>query len=125
MPARKDLRTTGDGYRGQRMQMTRRGFLKGIAGILAAGVAPAVIGSPILMPVRKIWTPPINPRIFTISNPGGSSSLLMSIFVEDERGRRVWSQKYTPPMPLTKGETIIALPEDRHFVSLTASWTEA
>lgn len=36
----------------------RRGFLRGMAGILAAGVAPAVIGSEILMPVRKLWTPP-------------------------------------------------------------------
>jgi len=34
--------------------MNRRSFL---ASILAAGVAPAVIGSGILMPVRKIWTP--------------------------------------------------------------------
>ena len=35
----------------------RRTFLRGLAGILAAGVAPAAIGSNILMPVRKIWTP--------------------------------------------------------------------
>lgn len=34
--------------------MDRRGFLKSI---LAAGVAPAFVGSSILMPVRKIWTP--------------------------------------------------------------------
>lgn len=33
---------------------TRRGFL---ASILAAGVAPAAIGSGVLMPVRQIWTP--------------------------------------------------------------------
>ena len=33
--------------------MNRRGFLQGI---LAAGVAPAFIGSSILMPVRKIIT---------------------------------------------------------------------
>jgi hypothetical protein len=35
--------------------MNRRGFLRGI---LAAGVAPAFIGSSILMPVRKIITQP-------------------------------------------------------------------
>lgn len=35
----------------------RRNFLKGMAGILAASVAPAAIGSGILMPVRQIWTP--------------------------------------------------------------------
>jgi hypothetical protein len=34
---------------------TRRGFL---AGILAAGFAPAAIGSGVLMPVRKIVAPP-------------------------------------------------------------------
>lgn len=34
--------------------MNRRGFLKGI---LAAGVAPAVVGSGILMPVRKLIMP--------------------------------------------------------------------
>lgn len=34
--------------------MNRRGFL---AGILAAGVAPAFVGSKILMPVKRIITP--------------------------------------------------------------------
>jgi hypothetical protein len=33
---------------------TRRGFLGGLAGVLAAGFAPAAIGSGLLMPVRKI-----------------------------------------------------------------------
>ncbi len=37
------------------MSMNRRGFLKSI---LAAGVAPAVVGSGVLMPVRKIFAPP-------------------------------------------------------------------
>lgn len=34
--------------------MNRRGFLQGI---IAAGVAPAFVGSSILMPVKKLWTP--------------------------------------------------------------------
>ena len=38
--------------------MDRRGFL---GAILAAGVAPAFIGSSILMPVRKIVIPTFNP----------------------------------------------------------------
>lgn len=38
--------------------MNRREFLKGLGGVLAAGVAPAFIGSDVLMPVKKIWTPP-------------------------------------------------------------------
>jgi len=37
--------------------MDRRGFLKGMAGILASGFAPAVVGSGILMPVKTIWKP--------------------------------------------------------------------
>ena len=36
--------------------MQRRGFL---AGILAAGFAPAAIGSGVLMPVRRIVTPQV------------------------------------------------------------------
>lgn len=42
-------------------EMNRRSFLQGMAGILSAGVAPAVmadgIASRILMPVRQLWTP--------------------------------------------------------------------
>lgn len=40
------------------MISTRRSFLKGMAGILAAGVAPYVITTPgLLMPVRSIVVP--------------------------------------------------------------------
>lgn len=35
--------------------MNRRGLLRGI---LAAGIAPAVVGSGILMPLGKVWVPP-------------------------------------------------------------------
>lgn len=46
--------------------MNRRGFL---SSILAAGVAPAAIGSGVLMPVKQIWTPVriqmFDPRMFT------------------------------------------------------------
>lgn len=37
--------------------MNRRSFITGMAGILASGTAPAVIGSGVLMPVRTIWRP--------------------------------------------------------------------
>ncbi len=37
--------------------MDRRSFLRGMAGILATGLAPAVVGSGVLMPVRTIWKP--------------------------------------------------------------------
>lgn len=40
--------------------MQRRGFLKGMAGILAVGMAPSIITTPgLLMPVRQIIVPPI------------------------------------------------------------------
>jgi hypothetical protein len=39
------------------MGLSRRGFLGGLAGILAAGVAPAAVGSGILMPVRQVIAP--------------------------------------------------------------------
>ena len=37
--------------------MNRRSFITGMAGILSAGYAPAFVGSSVLMPVKKIWTP--------------------------------------------------------------------
>ena len=37
--------------------MDRRGFLRGMSGILASGIAPAVIGGGVLMPVRRILMP--------------------------------------------------------------------
>lgn len=40
--------------------MNRRGFLGGLAGIFAAGFAPAAIGSGVLMPVRKVALPALN-----------------------------------------------------------------
>ena len=39
------------------MSLTRREFLRGMGGILAAGVAPAFIGADVLMPVKKILLP--------------------------------------------------------------------
>jgi len=37
--------------------MNRRGFL---SGILATGMAPAVVGSSILMPLGKVWVPDLS-----------------------------------------------------------------
>ena len=34
--------------------MNRRSFITGMAGILSAGYAPALVGSSVLMPVRKL-----------------------------------------------------------------------
>lgn len=37
--------------------MNRRGFLSGMAGILAAGIAPAFIANAMPIVVRPLWTP--------------------------------------------------------------------
>lgn len=46
--------------------MNRRGFLGGLAGILAAGVAPVVMPAGILMPTRKLLLPTTATGDFTI-----------------------------------------------------------
>lgn len=38
--------------------MNRRDVLKGLAGILASGVAPAYAGSKVLMPIKQLILPP-------------------------------------------------------------------
>lgn len=45
------------GVRPGTLAMSRRRFLKGMAGILATGLAPAVLPSGIIMPVRELWVP--------------------------------------------------------------------
>lgn len=49
---------------------TRRGFL---GAILAAGMAPAVVGSGILMPIKKVWVPdePVLTPAETVNIVGG------------------------------------------------------
>lgn len=87
--------------------MNRRGFLRGIAGILAAGVAPAVIGSNILMPVRKILLPDsvqsvayFNGRIW-LHNSGGAIMTVTAMEYDD----RIFP---TPlPIYLEAGESLV------------------
>lgn len=71
------------------MLMTRRGFLGGMAGILAAAAAPAIITTPgLLMPVKTLWTPPTNLMIpsrldmligWKITNDGNSTVTIQGI----------------------------------------------
>lgn len=90
--------------------MNRRSFLKSI---LAAGVAPAVIGSGILMPVKKLWTPDANTiqmldqryytffknRIWMVQNTGAAMITLSGIQIE-----KGWAP--TPrPIALAPGES--------------------
>lgn len=60
---------------------TRRGFLGGLAGILAAGFAPAAIGSQVLMPVRQIITPP---RIASVTRVGEAGCLHSSSLIQGD-----------------------------------------
>lgn len=50
--------------------MQRRSFLGGLGGILAAGFAPAAVGSGILMPIKKII--PFNPWALCIKDMRGN-----------------------------------------------------
>lgn len=84
---------------------SRRGFLRGLAGILAAGVAPAAIGSNILMPVKKLWTP-TETTVAELYESFGST-LLMSLSVENQYGEKVWEQTFNPPKIIQPGEAII------------------
>ena len=65
--------------------MNRRGFLQGLAGILASGVAPAAIGSNVLMPIRKLWTPPAMAWTAFVEN--GSKFVIYVQAVSAEDGR--------------------------------------
>lgn len=52
--------------------MQRRSLLAGLAGCLAAGFAPAAVGSGILMPVRKIVMPTLDQYIMRIHDKQGN-----------------------------------------------------
>lgn len=47
---------------------TRRGFL---GAMLAAGVAPAFVGSSVLMPLRRVWVPDDADRLQAMLDQGG------------------------------------------------------
>lgn len=70
--------------------MNRRGFMQSI---LAAGVAPAFVGSSILMPMRQLWTPartiiPAQSYIILVTMYGSPG---VQMWVEDDIGRRWWN----------------------------------
>lgn len=73
--------------------LPRRQFLKGLAGILAAGFAPAAIGSGILMPIKpRVFVPTFevagaggayfNGRIWWVSNNGTIPMTLTAMEIE-------------------------------------------
>lgn len=96
------------------MEMTRRGFLQGIAGILAAAAAPAIITTPgLLMPVKKLWIPPaaqsmamFNGRIWWISNDGLSTFTVSGLQLADR-----WEATPLPSIDVQPGQSL-AFAED-------------
>lgn len=85
--------------------MTRRGFLAGMAGILAAGVAPAVIGSGILMPVRQA------PAIGRWYTWGGAGQWARIVIVDGDGTERAIGDDLTPPTNVPEG--MVWLPQTR------------
>ena len=94
--------------------MDRRGFLQSI---LAAGVAPAVVGSGILMPIKKLWTPPpiwngfAYGRFVIIGNAGPETVTIEAM----EHG----GVKYPTPRPIYvhPGNGLVYDLENRMFTS--------
>lgn len=78
--------------------MNRRGFL---ASILAAGVAPAIVGSGILMPIRKLWTP--DQQVGIDLAPYGDDCVIAisEVWMGNTR-----VQYWSPPRQMKHGETI-------------------
>lgn len=76
--------------------LPRRSFLRGMAGILATGIAPAVIGSGILMPVR----PPFVGRWYTW---GGIGMWARVVVVDGDGTERTIGDKLTPPVVVPEG----------------------
>lgn len=94
------------------MEMTRRGFLKGLAGILAAGVAPAVLPSGVIMPIKKLWVPEekiLVPQVFVTGNPGGTS--WVKIWYERDGKEMEW--RVLAPTEIYKGDSVsFKMPEN-------------
>ncbi len=77
--------------------MERRGFLRGI---LAAGMAPAVVKAGVLMPLGKIWTP-VSGLIYDPINDmwAKSSNIDMRYFQQVAVSMTSFESKYTRRMP--------------------------
>lgn len=92
--------------------MNRRDFLKGLGGVLAAGVAPAFIGSDVLMPVKKIWTGPLT--VYTIEDlrrlcpPPKCKVIVRGYYRPGDGGGGTYS--WSPEIYSDNGGTIIAAP---------------
>lgn len=94
--------------------LARRDFLRGMAGILAAAAAPAIILTPgLLMPVRKLWTPA------TVSIRGSigvaGRIILTGVWVNDQR------INFDEPVDLPNGERIVVYTHPHGGIAITRS----
>lgn len=93
--------------------MNRRGF---IGAMLAAGAAPYIVRSGILMPVKKLWTPEIpqayaylNGRLWLLTNSGVVNMTVIGMEVGEEKTA-------TPrPIDLSPGESLAFQPDIKLF----------
>lgn len=81
--------------------MNRRGFLQGI---LAAGMAPAIVKAEILMPVRKIIVPPT--LTFRRYVPYGSSVIALDHVIDSQRYLNGWWRSALDGMAIDPGAKI-------------------
>lgn len=92
--------------------MNRREFFQGMAGILAASVAPAFIGSKILMPVRELATLK-KPLYYFMSNPSTGGDSWIRIMGMDYAGN---FHRLDEPVTLYKGDSVnIELPDSQMY----------
>jgi hypothetical protein len=87
--------------------MNRRAFLTGMAGILGAGVAPAILPSGIIMPIKRLWTPELLGAVDVYPTPCGE----VGTFTErqlNELIKDAW-EKGSQPKWLIVGEAEFAV----------------
>lgn len=111
--------------------MQRRSFVGGLASILAAGFAPAAVGSGILMPVKKIQR--IQAHSIWTRKPDGTVSVLRNstdgahftgidtryLKILDSKGNVIFSATYDGKMGAYRGDyidTIQAKTKDTRWV---------
>jgi hypothetical protein len=67
--------------------MDRRSFLRGMAGILASGFAPAFIGAKVLMPVRGL----VAPSLLSLFEPDVSEETIRRLCSGNQWGKSWWA----------------------------------
>lgn len=104
------------------MSLTRREFLRGLGGVLAAGVAPAFIGSDVLMPVKKIWTGDDTIYVDTIAQlreltPPYKRVVVRGYYSLGDGGGGLYA--WTPSVRDDNGGTVIAAPRGTYEAAVS------